>query len=69
MTMHFECGILLCRQVRDFLEATRVSHPDLHWYESHGWITREFTVGGDPTTVSAVANALTRWAKINHLTD
>ena len=69
MTIHFECGILLCRKVRDFLEVTRVSHPDLHWYESHGWITREFTVGGDPATVSTVANALTRWAKINHLTE
>jgi hypothetical protein len=67
MTIHFECGILLCRRVRDFLEATRASHPDLHWYESHGWITREFTIGGDATTITAVANALAEWARVNQL--
>lgn len=67
MSFQFECGILLVRHVRDFLERARLYHPDLRWHESRGWFTRTFTIAGDLDTLQNLAGSITRWAKINDL--
>lgn len=68
-TMHFECGILLCRRVRDFLAEQKLTHPDLCWHESSGWVSRDFTIVGEQLTIQTVAKSIDRWAKQNGLSE
>ena len=57
-----EVGILLCRQVRDYLESCRWHGADIEWREGRGWIDRQWEIRGAPSDMQRIAHDLRRWA-------
>lgn len=64
MVFEFTTGILLCGQVRDFLEECKFKGLDIEWREGKGLIERRWIVKGNPVHVREVADQIMKWFSI-----
>jgi len=55
-------GRLLCREIRDFLKAEKFKGRDIEFWESSGFLEREFIIKGEVEDVLHIHNLLKRWA-------
>lgn len=59
----FTAGILLCCQVRDYLEGLQFKGKHIEWREGRGWFERSFIIKGTPEHVAEVRTLITLWGK------
>ncbi len=57
-TARMEVGILLCGQVRRYLERERFLGRNIRWHEGGGIVSREFIIKGDEPDVRAIYRTL-----------
>ena len=57
-TTEFVAGLLIRRQVRQFLDSVIFRGEDISYYESKGWVASSFTLKGDRVTIMAVLKLL-----------
>jgi len=67
MVYEFEAGVLLCGQIRDFLEECRFKGMDIQWREGKGWFERTWVIKGNDEHVRQVVRALHKWSIENKL--
>jgi hypothetical protein len=65
-TLTYEVGILLCRQVRDFLKMCKFVGYNIDWIESSGWFERTFTIKGDDAHIDRIIETILEWDKENN---
>lgn len=63
IVIEFECGILFCGQVRDFLEKETFLGRNIRFREGKGWLSRTFSIMGNAEDMHAIKLALERFAK------
>lgn len=59
----FIVSILLCWQVRDYLEGLQFEGKHIEWREGRGWLERSFIVKGRPEDVAEVKTLITLWGR------
>ena len=57
-SMNYEVGILLCGEMRDFLNRCKFNGAHIEYLESSGWIARTFTIKGTGKDLTLIKQAL-----------
>lgn len=59
----YDIGRLLCGRVRDYLNKCKFKGMKIEYYESKGFLEREFTIKGDYDDVIQVKRDIDNWAR------
>lgn len=57
-TLTFTAGRLVCGHIRDMLNQAKFLWPDVSYYESSGWLERNFIIKGDAEHVAIIKRNL-----------
>jgi len=60
-----EVGILLCSQVRNFLNECKFNGMNIEFIEGSGWVSRDFHIKGDANDIIKIKKSLDSWAETN----
>lgn len=57
-SFRFECGRLLCGQIREFLKDQIFMGKKIQYRESSGFVTRTFTIVGNADDITEIGGAI-----------